>query len=184
MGNIQVQRFNFKNGEEFIIRTALPSDAEKVLHYIKAIFNESKYMLTTADEFQMTVEQERTFLENMYSQPGMLGIIAEYHNEIIGFLNFQNGHKKRTQHIGEFGMSVEKRFRHQGVGQKLLSTLLNWAEKNPVIEKVCLEVFDQNTNAIKLYEKMGFFEEGRKKRNIKISENEYYDIICMAKFTK
>ena len=59
---------------------------------------------------------------------------------------------------------------------------LDWAEKNPLIEKVSLGVLSTNYRAIALYKSMGFVEEGRKIKEIKINENEYVDDILMYKF--
>lgn len=119
----------------------------------------------------------------MADDKGKLAIIAEYQGEVIGFLDFHNGHKERTKHQGTFGMSVAGIFRNQGVGKALLTVLLEWAKGNPLIEKVCLEVFADHSNAICLYEKFGFAEEGRKVKAIKIDSETYHDLIVMAHFT-
>jgi RimJ/RimL family protein N-acetyltransferase len=63
----------------------------------------------------------------------------------------------------------------------LLQVLLEWAEKNPLIEKVSLGVFATNHRAISLYKKMGFIEEGRKINEFKFDDNEYVDDILMYK---
>jgi ribosomal protein S18 acetylase RimI-like enzyme len=63
----------------------------------------------------------------------------------------------------------------------LLTALLEWAERNPLIEKVSLGVFSTNYRAISLYKSMGFIEEGRKIKEFKTSENEYIDDILMYK---
>jgi RimJ/RimL family protein N-acetyltransferase len=47
---------------------------------------------------------------------------------------------------------------------------------------VCLQVFANNTDAIALYKKFGFVEEGRKVKEIKFCEDRYDDVILMAKF--
>jgi len=81
-------------------------------------------------------------------------------------------------------MSIAKAYRNQGVGKSLLKVLLDWAEENPLIEKVCLEVFAENENAIALYKRTGFVEEGRSRKAVKINEEQYHDLILMAYFTK
>ncbi len=81
-------------------------------------------------------------------------------------------------------MSVKNGFRGQGIGTALLAALLDWAKENPLIEKVCLEVVADNTNAIRLYQKFGFVEEGVKKKAAKIDDGTYWDLILMARFVK
>ena len=74
---------------------------------------------------------------------------------------------------------ISKNYRGMGIGKMLLKELIGWAEKNPLIEKVCLGGFSTNHRAISLYKSMGFIEEGRKVKEFKIDENEYVDDILM-----
>ncbi|MFY3790878.1 GNAT family N-acetyltransferase [Ureibacillus sp. MALMAid1270] len=151
-----------KNNKIITLRTALPEDAKQILKFIKTILKDAPFLLTTESEFNITDDQHVQFLKQMLEDNGKLAILAEYQGNIIGFLDFHNGGKKRIQHQGEFGMSISEAFRNQGVGRALLTCLLDWAKDHPLIEKVCLEVFAENTNAIALYKKFGFVEEGRK----------------------
>lgn len=184
MGFIQPKHFVIHKGEPYTVRTALPEDTEKVLRYTQTIISEAPFLLTTEAEFNISFEQEKQFLKQIYDDNGKVAIVAEYQNNIIGFLDFHNGNKRRIQHQGSFGMSVAEEFRNQGVGKAMLTILLAWAKENPLIEKVCLEVFAENKHAISLYEKIGFVEEGRKVKAIKVDEEIYDDLIFMACFTK
>lgn len=184
MAKIEEKFITLKNGDSITIRTALPEDATNILNYTKILLSETTYMLTTSPEFNMTLQQEQQFLQEYLHSEGQLAIVAEKNAEIIGFLNFQNGRKLRNQHTGEFGMSVSIAYHTQGIGQSLLTVLLDWAISNPLIEKICLEVFATNKSAIALYKKLGFIEEGRKLKGIKLENNLYDDIILMATFTK
>jgi RimJ/RimL family protein N-acetyltransferase len=182
MGEIQIKQFMTKNGKKFAVRTALPKDADKVVTLIKTVVGEAPYLLTTEAEFNVTGEQQKQLLQQMLDDDGKLAILAEYNEEIIGFLDFYNGHRQRIKHQGSFGMIVKKDFRNQGVGKALLTVLLDWAKENPSIEKVCLEVVADNTNALRLYRNFGFVEEGLKTKAIKVDEQTYYDLILMAYF--
>ena len=66
----------------------------------------------------------------------------------------------------------------------LLVALITWAEQHPVLEKVCLQVFATNTRAIALYTSLGFKEEGRQRRDVKLETGVYVDVFLMAKFVK
>jgi RimJ/RimL family protein N-acetyltransferase len=79
-------------------------------------------------------------------------------------------------------MSVERAWRGKGVGEGLLNVLMAWAKGNPLIEKVGLSVLSSNTRAIGLYKKLGFIEEGRRPREIKMGPREYVDEILMFRF--
>lgn len=59
-------------------------------------------------------------------------------------------------------VAVHPEFRHQGIGDQLVSELLSLCEKEN-IDLVTLEVRKSNQNAIRLYEKHGFVAEGIRK---------------------
>lgn len=61
---------------------------------------------------------------------------------------------------------------------------IEWASAHPVIEKIGLGVFSNNAGAINLYKKLGFVEEGRRVREIKIGTDDYVDSILMYKLVK
>ncbi|MGC8992263.1 MAG: GNAT family N-acetyltransferase, partial [Thermoplasmata archaeon] len=78
------------------------------------------------------------------------------------------------------GIAIKSGFRHEGIGSALMEESIKWA-KEQNIEKITLEVFSTNTNAIELYKKFGFEIEGIRKKQFKILGN-YVDDVLMAKF--
>ena len=68
------------------------------------------------------------------------------------------------------------------MGTALLQCLLNWAESNPLIEKVGLGVFSANGVAVSMYRNFGFVEEGRQPREAKLGPGQYADVILMYRF--
>ena len=66
----------------------------------------------------------------------------------------------------------------------MLEALLEWAEANPLIEKIGLSVFSSNADAFRLYRRLGFAEEGRRAKAIRLAPGEYVDEVLMAKFVK
>jgi len=71
-----------------------------------------------------------------------------------------------------------------GIGRKLMESIIQWAQNNPAIEKVFLNVFSTNQKAIRLYKYLGFREEGRFINAIKQSDGEYVDVLQMYIMTK
>jgi RimJ/RimL family protein N-acetyltransferase len=92
--------------------------------------------------------------------------------------------KKKNSHTGEFGVSVHPNMQRQGIGKLLIESLLAWAKENVRIEKVYLNVFATNTHAVKLYERLGFREEGRHIKAVKQLNGEYVDVLQMYTLTK
>ncbi|HVB60012.1 MAG TPA: GNAT family N-acetyltransferase [Ktedonobacteraceae bacterium] len=171
-----------RNGSAITIHTARPEDAAAILYHARAILAEGEFVLSTLDDFHMTDEQETVWLQANRDDPGDLVIVAEHEGRIIGMLNFQSERRKRVRHHGELGMSVNRAWRDQGVGRALLLALIAWAEQYPVLEKLCLQVFATNSRAIALYTSLGFVEEGRQVRDIKMEAGDYVDVLMMARF--
>lgn len=173
---------DLSSGEKLVIRSAQPDDAERLLAYIRSVAAETTFFILQADEFNFTDEQERQWIQDHLDDPGKMAISAENDESVVGFLSFENGPHKRIRHRGTFGISVEKAWRGKGVGTALLQSLIEWGEANSLIEKIGLAVNADNKNAIRLYKKFGFIEEGRRPKELKLDPDCYTDDILMYRF--
>jgi RimJ/RimL family protein N-acetyltransferase len=99
--------------------------------------------------------------------------------QLVGWADIFPEDNPRMSHRGSLGMGLLPAYRHKGIGQMLLTAVLKKA-KEFGLEKVELNVYASNTNAIRLYKKMGFTEEGLIKKYRKL-DSQYYDCILMAK---
>lgn len=173
-----------KNQKQFTIRHAVENDAEQIIDYSKILFASTDQVLTELQEYTITVEEEKTWIKNFNANPNALLLIAELEQQIVGMLFFVTNTKKKNAHTGEFGVNVHPKFQAIGIGRALIETLLEWARQTEQIEKVFLQVFATNSNAIRLYQRMGFKEEGRFVGAIKQANGEYVDVIQMYIATK
>lgn len=146
------------------------------------MIGEEIYQLTSGAEFTMTIDAEEKWIESHRVNQNHIIIVAEMDSKIVGLLDFSNGHRQRIAHTGEFGMSVEKSVRGQGIGLMLLQVLIEWATQNKTIEKIGLNVHSNNERAIALYKKMGFEIEGIRKRDLKYGDGQYVDTTVMGRF--
>ncbi|MFT4666017.1 MAG: RimJ/RimL family protein N-acetyltransferase [Gammaproteobacteria bacterium] len=170
-----------KDGSSITIREATPADAAGVIDMIKKIISEADFTLTQVDEFQVTEEEKIAILEKYQQIDGHIYLVAESNGILIGDNVFSNGLKSRNKHQGEFALGVIPTFRKRGVANALLETLMEWAEKHPLIYKVKLRVVIQNYNAIHLYRNLGFIEEGRLIKDHRTDDGEFMDMIAMYK---
>ncbi len=183
MGHISPKEYKTKSEKIFQIRTAEPTDAPRLLVHKRSVMGEQIFTLTLPEELPTEVE-EANCIRSAEANPSSLIIVAVIADEIVGGIDFSSGHRQRIAHTGDFGMSVSANFRGSGIGNALLESLLEWATSHPIIEKVCLKVHATNARAIGLYNKFGFFEEGRQSKDLKYGPNQYVDTILMAKFIK
>ncbi|MHC4388942.1 MAG: GNAT family N-acetyltransferase [Planctomycetota bacterium] len=184
MSQIEPKEHELKTGEKLLVRAAVPEDAEALLEHARVILTEDLYNVTTLEEFDMTVEKEREWIQKHIDHPAQIVLAAELGGCIVGGLGLENHSRKRLQHYGTLHMGVHPQHRGKGVGTALLQSLIDWAKGNPTIEKLCLMVFATNQPAIGFYRRMGFVEEGRRARHVRIADGGYVDVILMARFVK
>ncbi|RYZ62929.1 MAG: GNAT family N-acetyltransferase [Chitinophagaceae bacterium] len=174
-----------KNGKDFIVRAPDENDAFKIIEYSRLLFASTDQVLTVAEEFNMTVEKEKDWISGFNnSQNSMVRIAESNKGEIIGLLFFAGNSKLKASHSGEFGLSVHPDWQGVGIGRTLIGALLDWAKANDKIEKISLQVFATNKNAIRLYRSLGFMEEGRHIKAIKQPTGEYIDVLQMYAWIK
>lgn len=182
MGAIIPYQFISKSGHEIFLRSATLLDARAVLRLSYQVISENDTLVTTIGEFNVTEEQQKGIIAMYKDDPSNVMIIAEYNRNIVGILTFQKGLLQKYQHHGSIGIIVKKTWRSSGIGTALLTTFLEWADYQPLLEKLCLDVLASNEKAIALYKKLGFIEEGRQKNQVKITNGQYEDLIIMGKF--
>jgi ribosomal protein S18 acetylase RimI-like enzyme len=134
-----------------------------------------KWYLATVDGFSL--EETRAFLKRVVdgSLPQVLAVVDD---TVVGFCDILPNTAKGFTHVGRLGMAVRFEWRRQGIGRRLLDACLSLA-RTADIEKVELEVFADNIGAVRLYDSLGFRQEGLKVRGRKL-EDRYQDIKLMA----
>ena len=107
-------------------------------------------------------------------------LVAEDAGTIVGHAHLEALALAVTAHVVRLTIAVQEGHQGRGVGRALMNELLRWAREAPQVEKVELQVRASNDRAIALYRSLGFVEEGRKTRRLKIGPNEYLDDVYMA----
>ena len=172
--------FKLKNDKTITIRAAKEEDSEKLIKTAKSYIANSEHILMTDKEFNPTIEQEVKWIQSFINNPNSLLLLAVYDNEIIGNIDLTANTREKLSHTGVIGISIVKAWRGLGVGKALLESVIKWSQAHSTLLKLWLEVFANNENAIALYKKVGFIEEGKQKNFIKIGENKFVDNIIMG----
>ena len=168
-----------KDGRAFQVRKARKVDAAALLRYAEVLFAEPGLsLLYSPGEFSKTLAEEEEFIES-HSGPSFLCLLAIAADEVIGSLGFRGGTLARTGHAGTFGVAVAKGWRGVGVGSAMLQRLIAWAKQHPEIERIGMEVFESNANALRFYGRFGFQEEGRHRAAMRLGDRRV-DTIQMA----
>lgn len=162
------------------IREATIHDAAGIIQCVKTYISASHYMAIKPEEFALTLHQGREWIQAFIEADNSLLIVAEKGDTIIGNLDVTGAKRQRLQHNGLIGMGMLPEYQHKGLGAVLLQAGIDWANRNPYLKRLWLQVIAGNEPAIKLYEKMGFVQEGLQKNFIKTGEDTYADNLIMG----
>ncbi len=183
MALFATQILTLPTGEDIRLFSPDPArDGQRLIDYARAAFAEHRYLLFTAEEFDLSIEQESAWIAAHNDSPTSILIAAEYDGEVIGVSDITGGATQKVAHKGEFGISLRAAWTGGGIGSAIMREIIAWAEDNPVLEKLTLSVFSDNDGARRLYEKFGFVHEGRRIRNLKNGDGDYNDEILMGRF--
>jgi RimJ/RimL family protein N-acetyltransferase len=102
-------------------------------------------------------------------------VVAVAAGDVVGSL-----HVEATRFgVGELGMAVAREWRGRGVGSALLGATIEMA-RDEGLHKLSLDVFPHNVQAIALYLRFGFVEEGRRVKHYRRASGELWDSIAMG----
>lgn len=171
-----------KNGKTALLRSVRPEDAADMIAYMKATSAETAFLLREPDEFNLTLEQEKAFLQSRMDSPRELMLAAFLDGQLAGSCSVMSlGSLRRLRHRCEFAIALYQRFWGIGLGSALLRTALCWAKAHDY-EQIQLEVMENNVSAVSLYTLFGFRIYGRQPGNLKYSDENYGTALLMQKF--
>lgn len=162
-----------KKGRKVILRSAYEDDAKDMIKYLKKTTKETPYLLREEDEINLTVEDEKGFINMCLEADNALMLVAYVDDKHVGNCSFSPvGPFKRLAHRCDVAIALYQEYCGCGIGSIMLETALRYA-KEVGFEQAELEVVSTNTKAIKLYEKYGFKKYGTKLDNMKYSDGSY-----------
>jgi RimJ/RimL family protein N-acetyltransferase len=156
------------------VRPAVPADADALVSLGRAVASEEELWLT----YDRSRSDERRNLRSVRRDPNIAIFVAETAEGIAGRLSIARDRHPYSPHVAEVGLMVAENQRRRGIGSALMEEALSWA-RQAGITKVELEVFPHNEPAIALYRKLGFEEEGRRRRRYRIG-GRHVDAVLMS----
>jgi RimJ/RimL family protein N-acetyltransferase len=111
-----------------------------------------------------------------------LYVVAERSGSLVGHALLEPYKLEALAHVYSLTIVVHPDNLGQGVGQALMTTLLEWARARPGLLKIELRVRETNSRARRLYEKFGFVEEGRLQKRVLLPNGTFIADITMAWF--
>lgn len=166
-----------RTGTPYRVRDARPEDAAALVALLDRVGHEDIYI---ADEAaQISAAQQAEILRRRDPRVQLV-LVLEQQDVIVGSLEMIRGTFRKNRHTAIFGMALLPESRGRGLGEGLLRTAERWAQEAGVM-KISLAVFSSNRAAIRLYERLGYQEEGRRLRQYLIA-GQWVDEIWMARW--
>ena len=138
--------------------------------------------LTLSHPFPVTDVQEETWynsiLKDNSNKNVYFGIEDKSSKELVGIIFLSKINMiHQTCWLGVF--LGEENTRGKGFGKEAVNLIVEYAFKNLNLRKVSLEVVKSNKNAISVYKKLGFVQEGEMKMQV-FNDGKYNDLIIMS----
>lgn len=160
-----VKEFTTKKGKNAVIRYPKWEDLEAMTDFINTLSKEDTYIGFSGE--QMTLKEEADFLCEIHKKVefgDMAYLCCEVNGQYVGSSDVTRyeAARKRSRHLGMFGLVIAKDYRGEGIGFELAQATIEEAEKRiEGLKLIGLEVYEQNTPAQELYKKLGFVEQAR-----------------------
>ncbi|CRX38208.1 GNAT family N-acetyltransferase [Estrella lausannensis] len=159
------------------IRRARPHDAPSLAETERTIAADPGYLCSIPAE--LDPQKFRETIERLESGEQGVYLIAEDQEKIAGHGYLLKHPLKNLSHVAELTIALHPDWQGKGIGMLLMQALIEWAEKDPNLEKIELNVRATNTRAIQLYKKWGFRVEGYLTRHLKTVSG-YIDDLVMG----
>ena len=160
----------------FSVRRLSASDAETFQNLRLEGFRlqEREFRYAPEDEAELTLAEvgarlDRDFVVGVHEDGQMIGIAG---------LTCLDGVKTRHKAL-LWGMYVKTEFRGTGAADRLMSSLVDHAHGQ--VEMIILTVVQENSRAVRFYERWGFAAYGVEPRSMKLTDGTYLDEALMCR---
>jgi len=178
---IESREVTISNGKRIIIRSATGADAQSLSHHRYITSGETYFMARYPEECSFDIadmEQKLLYTQNSICD---FMITAFFDNEVVGDLGVtQLRNLTKYCHRAYMGISIQKQYCNMGLGSIMIECAVKQAKKNG-FEQLELGVFEDNAEAIRLYEKFGFQKYVIQKRAFKLKDGTYRDELIIVK---
>ncbi|MHA1804648.1 MAG: GNAT family N-acetyltransferase [Promethearchaeota archaeon] len=152
---------------------------EENLNLLNSVIIESDFL---ARNTLLTFQDTMNFFKTILPLPGMLYLIALYHDTLIGHVSCIPRSEEKLSHVANIGYIVHANYRKKGVGSCLMEELIKRVKEKNVIKILMAEVAIENVASIKLLEKFQFKKSGQIVKGMLKKPGAFLDILLYAKY--
>ncbi len=170
-----------KRPEGATIRPARPEDAARLFELAEATIAETDFLMRGPGEGPRSPDDWRAAIER-HGRHGDFDLVAEADGALVGMCGASRGAYARNRHTATVGVAVRQDHARRGIGSDLLRAVEDWALAEGV-SRLELAVMRNNKAARRLYRKLGYRTEGRRRRAVRLGDA-FVDEVIMAKMLK
>ena len=168
------EELTLRDGRTVLLRPSRMEDAESTMRNVNRVGREEVYIMV---EEVADVKEERRWLGAFDGERSVL-FVAVAEGEVIGTADCHAGLFPKDRHVGGIGIAIQDGWREGGLGRRMMERVLEWMRARG-FAKAELAVFATNHRARRLYESLGFGEEGVRRRHVRI-RGAFVDEILMG----
>lgn len=162
---------------EITIRRAVRSDVEPMLDLRATVAAEGVWI---GAEAPLDLDRDRTAhevtIDEMAAGGHALALVAVTSGgDVVGTLSIG----VRIRGIGDLALALAPEARSRGVGRRLMTEAIEWAGGTG-LHKLALQHWVWNQRAHRLYESVGFVEEGYLRRHYRRNDGSLWDAVIMG----
>lgn len=172
------EQFTLRNGSVVLIREAEERDAAALAAFFRRCGGESDFLSFGAEDCPYDETRALGLIRTAAEQPDGTLLLAFENGEPVAELSLIIPDRKRFSHKAELGIAVAQRLWQQGLGSHLMALALQHG-KNHGLDSIFLTVSAENKVGIRLYERFGFTEYGRYRREA-FFRGAYHDALLMS----
>ena len=180
------KHFKIADGRRVILRAAGPGDLDGLLSFINGLVKEKRRdrssPLYVGFDKKLTRKQEAKWLAERIKgirEGNVISILAEIDEKIIADGEVTRGRYDDSQHHGQVGLTIISEYRGQGIGRKMIATLVK-ESRRAGLQSLEVEFLASNKTAQRAYEREGFRRAGVIPRKI-FRNGKHFDGLIMAR---
>jgi RimJ/RimL family protein N-acetyltransferase len=170
-----VVKFPYLVGESVYLRPLEKADAPVIVEW----FNDAEIRSRIASWRPMSLAAEEAFIEGLAkSDDFVFAVVLKDGDRFVGNTGLHQIDQKNRS--GMFGIVLgDKSAWGRGIGTEVTRLMTGWAFDHVNLNRVWLEVYDDNLRAVRVYEKVGYLHEGVLRQAL-WRDGEYKDVFRMA----
>lgn len=174
------QLLNLEVNGDLLVRFIKEEDAVQMIELQMRLASETDFLMRELEEVEIDAEKQRDAIRRNVVEPTKFLFGAYENGRLIGYITGSRGRFSRNQHVASFLIGVLKDYWGKDVGRKLMDVFIEWA-REAAIERIELEVVEDNVRALAFYNSYGFKIEGKKEADHLVKDGRYLNTFLLGR---